>query len=426
MDKYERIVKEVSEFLHTYLKAGYVKVDSFSHKIHQQIDRFEQLFIVRFLLQEETKQFVSDLPMLIRNFKTTTATKQLTNIAEVRGAIDWQETIRTRTNQNYADKLTFVTNENIRSYDTPENLVLKNLLTTLYDELYENDYVQKFYETDWFGTWKTLRRNVTTVLRKNIYLQRVPNIHISNRTLNNTMKHRNPLYKKAALILAQYNRFMRGQYDEEELEQLLRETFILPQEEDVLFELYWVIQLIKHNTKTSTLHLMDGTENIVASWERGEYEYAIYHDSTGPRELSFTTYISELKDSTHSYVERLYASFQMVNEYREKYFNRGKQDIFHQGRPDIIVVVRYKETGELVKLIIGEVKNSHDIGYITTGLHELLDYIHLVKQDGEYAQGNIPVKGLLCTDEIEWNENSTEGDLVQIVTPTFKKGLRVL
>src|SRR5699024_3428493 len=172
--------------------------------IHQNIDRFEQLFIIRFLLQEETKQFVNELPALIRNFKTTTTMTQQTNIAEVRGGIDWQETIRKRINQNYTDKLTFVTNENIRSYDTPENLVLKKLLTTLYNELFENDYVQNFYKMDWFNEWNALKRNVAIVLRKNIYLQRVPNIHISDRMLHNAMKHRNPLYRKAALLLAQY------------------------------------------------------------------------------------------------------------------------------------------------------------------------------------------------------------------------------
>src|SRR5699024_3067995 len=189
------------------------------------------------------------------------------------------------------------------------------------------------------------------------------NIHISDRMLHNAMKHRNPLYRKAALLLAQYNRFMRGQFEQEELEQLLRETFILPKEEDVLFELYWVIQLIKHNTKTSTLYLLDGTYNLVASCEKESYSYFLYHDSTGSGELSFTTHISELRSSANPYVERLYDSFQMANEYGEMFFNRGKQHIFRQGRPDIIVAIRHNEKDELVKLVIVEVKNTKRINY---------------------------------------------------------------
>lgn len=425
MAKYDRIVNEVAEFLHTYLKAGYLQIDSFSQKIHQDIDRFEQLFVIRYLLQTETKAFVAQLPTLIRNFKTTTTAKSQTNIAEIRGTIDWEETLRTRMNQNYADPLTFVTNENIRSYETAENLVLKNLLTILYTELYENDYVQSFYNTNWFKEWNTLKENLATILRKNIYLQRVPKIAISDRMIHATKKHRNPLYRKAANLLAQYKRFMRGDFSEAELAQLLRETFILPEEEDVLFELYWIIQIIKQNTDESRLHLMDGRDNIVASWESKAYTYAIYHDSSGPSELSFRSYIDELKNSQNPYTERIYQSFQSANEYRKKFFNRQKQTIFQQGRPDFIITVRQKQSGNLEKIIIGEVKNTKRNNYAAIGLQELLDYIHLAKIENNYIDQKISIKGLLCTDEIDWNENSSKADLVQIVTPTFREGLHL-
>src|SRR5690625_4676077 len=97
----ERILKEIAHFLHAYLKDGYVQMDSFSKKIHPNIERFEQLFVLRFLLHDETKRFVEQLPELIRKFKTTSRQIQQTNISEVRGSIDWPETIRTRLNTNY-------------------------------------------------------------------------------------------------------------------------------------------------------------------------------------------------------------------------------------------------------------------------------------------------------------------------------------
>src|SRR5690625_3007434 len=186
----EQMVQEIAAFLHTYLKAGYVQLDSFSQKIDQRIDRFEQLFIIRFLLHERTKQFVRNLPFLIRNVKTITTTERQTTVAEVRGAVDWMETIRTRVNQNYADKLTFVTNEHIRSYDTQENLVLKRLLTILYETLYNNEYVKKFYREQWFSEWNELKRNVRHTLYKNIYIQRVSHVPVSDRMIVNTTKHR--------------------------------------------------------------------------------------------------------------------------------------------------------------------------------------------------------------------------------------------
>ena len=413
----EQMVKEIAAFLHTYLKAGYVQLDSFSQKIDQRIDRFEQLFIIRFLLHERTKQFVRNLPFLIRNVKTITTTERQTNVAEVRGTVDWMETIRTRVNQNYADKLTFVTNEHIRSYDTQENLVLKRLLTILYETLYNNEYVKKFYREQWFSEWNELKRNVRHTLYKNIYIQRVSHVPVSDRMIVNTTKHRNPLYREAALLLSQYERFMRGEFEQEELEQLLRETFILPKEEDTLFELYWVVQLIKQNTETSTLHLMDGTDHLVASWEKGAYHYYVYHDSTGPKELSFNILRTELKDSVDPYVQRIYDAFEQANKYGEAWFGREKSNIFRLGRPDIIVVIRHKESEKMVKLIIGEVKNTTSTNYAMTGLRELLDYIYLVKYNDDYAHGRIPVQGILCVGDVEWGGTSENDDHVKLVTP---------
>src|SRR5690625_470672 len=413
----EQMVQEIAAFLHTYLKAGYVQLDSFSQKIDQRIDRFEQLFIIRFLLHERTKQFVRNLPFLIRNVKTITTTERQTTVAEVRGAVDWMETIRTRVNQNYADKLTFVTNEHIRSYDTQENLVLKRLLTILYETLYNNEYVKRFFREQWSSEWDELKRNVRHTLYKNIYIQRVSHVPVSDRMIVNTTKHRNPLYREAAILLSQYERFMRGEFEQEELEQLLRETFILPKEEDTLFELYWVVQLIKQNTETSTLHLMYGTDHLVASWEKGAYHYYVYHDSTGPKELSFNILRTELKDSVDPYVQRIYDAFEQANKYGEAWFGREKSNIFRLGRPDIIVVIRHKESEKMVKLIIGEVKNTTSTNYAMTGLRELLDYIYLVKYNDDYAHGRIPVQGILCVGDVEWGGTSENDDHVKLVTP---------
>lgn len=427
MPNQEKIIEEIASYLHTYVKEGYVRFDSFSKKIHPNINRFEDLFSLRFLLHEDTKSFVQELPKLIRNFKTITRTKQLANRAEIRGAIDWPETIRTRLQTNYKDKLTFVTNETFRSFDTQENLVLKNLLVLLQNELYHNPYVTKFLDRAWFQDWKSLRQPVDKILRENIYLQRVPEAPLSVRSIKNTMKHRNPLYRRAAHLLDRYLRFKRGDFEQEEYEQLLRETFILPKEEDVLFELYWAIQIIKANTDESTLYLMDGSDNMIASWEKGDYYYTLYHDSTGPRDLSFQTYADELKSKDNKYIQQLHKSFEQTNQYAEIFFNRPRTKLYRQGRPDLILIVRHKETNEIEKIMIGEVKHTTDINYAIRGLEELLDYIHLVKYKGEYAYGQLPVKGLLYLGEIEGQEDIEQGgekEIIQIVTPTNKKGLK--
>src|SRR5699024_11569913 len=101
----------------------------------------------------------------IINNKTITRTKQLANRAEIRVSIDWPETIRTRLQTNYKDKLTFVTNETFRSFDTQENLVLKNLLVLLQNELYHNPYVTKFLDRAWFQDWKSRSEEHTSELQ---------------------------------------------------------------------------------------------------------------------------------------------------------------------------------------------------------------------------------------------------------------------
>lgn len=240
----------------------------------------------------------------------------------------------------------------------------------------------------------------------------------------NTRKHRNPLNRKAAKLLARYESFMRGQIDQAELEQLLRESFILPKEADVLFELYWVIQIIKQNTDESPLYLIDGTENLVATWENDEYQYEIFHDSSGPQELSFTIMANELQESNEPYLQRIHESFQKAKEYGTQLFNRTRSDIFRQGRPDIIVAIREKETKKLVKLLIGEVKYTTKVNYALTGLRELLDYMYLVKYKNTYRCDSLPVEGILCVDEIESNDNKGN-EFIRLVTPISKKGLKL-
>ncbi|MCS0543759.1 hypothetical protein NXY55_27685, partial [Aeromonas veronii] len=166
-------------------------------------------------------------------------------IGEVRGQIDWGQTIKERLARNYRDTTIFSTNESIRSFNTPENLVLKELLLLLYAILFKDSYIQGFEKAKWFADWQGIKGNVTQALRKNIYLQRVDNKKVSDRMIQKTVNHRNRLYRDAAKLLQSYRSLTNGQYSKEDIEGLLRETFIAPDNVDVLFELYWVIQIIR-------------------------------------------------------------------------------------------------------------------------------------------------------------------------------------
>lgn len=118
---------------------------------------------------------------------------------------------------------------------------------------------------------------------------------------------------------------MSGNYSEEDINTLLRETFIALYNVDVLFELYWIVQLIKQNTDESKLHLMDGSQNMVASWETESYVYRLYHDSTGSNAVHFGVGASEIAESDNRdpYLHQKYQSFTESNNLAQEFFGRA-------------------------------------------------------------------------------------------------------
>ena len=396
--KEEEVLEEISGFLHGYLKAGKVRLNSFISKVNTNISNIEQLLTIRFLLRNETKEFVRKLPTLLKRFKTTTFLENETYYGEVRGQIDWSQTLKKRVEHNPKDKTVFSINESIRSYNTPENLLLKELLGILYKVLFKDNYIKGFENREWFMEWQELKNHVFHVYKKNIYLQRVDAFSVSDRIIEKTLSHRNKLYRNAARLLAFYRKLMNGKFSEQDIKNVLQETLIAPDNIDVLFELYWIIQLIKKNTDVSQLHFMDGSHNLVASWDTDSHLYKLYHDSTGSGEVKFSISSNEISESNNVYLKRKYQSFTSANELANEFFGRKTSNFLWQGRPDFLLEVYNKQTSRIVKLIIGEVKNTSRVDYAITGLEELLDYLHFVKNSkGDFLLGSpITVLGLLC------------------------------
>lgn len=423
----EGILEEVAGFLHGYLKSGTVNMDSFISKINPNISNLEQLLTIRFLLKKETKQFVQALSGLLKRFKTTTWMKNEVSNGEIRGEIAWDETIKERLAGNYGDPTIYATNESIRTYETPENLVLKELLRVLYDALFTDEFIKGFEEATWFKEWQQLKGNVARAYKRNIYLQRVARGHVSTRMIVKTKAHRNRLYREAALLLFDYRKIIHGNYSEDDLRSLLQSTFIAPDNKNVLFELYWVVQLIKQNTENSQLHLMGPSQNMVASWGDERYTYKLYHDSIGSGALRFGIESSEIKTSENPVVQRKYMSFTASRFLAESLFGKKRSTLIWNGRPDFLVEMYEKDTSKLARIIVGEVKNTRNRNYVMTGLEELLDYIHFAKdQGGNYIQGgNIQIQGILCTGNVSFNDGIAT-DSVKMVTREKDNGLRIV
>ncbi|SIS90591.1 hypothetical protein [Salimicrobium salexigens] len=402
----EELIEEISDFLVVYLKSGKVGFNSFIEKTDLEISNLDQLLQIHFLMQAEVKEFVRELPTLIRRFKTSTTLKQDTYHGKIKGQVNWPRTINERLAKNARDRTIFAVNERNREYAIKENQVLLELLQVLETILFttiDNKHYEKYA---WFQEWKNLKLIVRQMLTKNVYLSRVrrEQAKVTDRMVIDTLKHRNPLYRGAASLLQQYRKIKEGEMNEEEIRHLLRETFIFPKEESVLFELYWVVRLIETNTKKARLNVMDGNNNLVAEWEDKTYLYKLYHDSDGSSELNFSVSTKEVASYYHPFLNRQLASHRSAETLAHKFFGKGfDSSMYWRGRPDIIVEMYDKQDHQLKKVVIGEVKHTTNQEYAITGLRELLDYLTLIKnKSGEYLEdvGNVTVKGILFTDRV--------------------------
>ncbi|MDK2946332.1 MAG: hypothetical protein PWQ85_1111, partial [Geotoga sp.] len=143
---------------------------------------------------------------------------------------------------------------------------------------------------------------------------------------------------------------------------------------------------------------------------------------TGSNELMFKISVEEVKDSsiTNEFLKRQIKVYDKFREIGSKLFkDKEINENIWQGRPDIIIEVRNKETNELKKVILGEVKYTTDKNYVLEGLRELLEYIYFLKDKYgnfiyESSNKEIEIKGILFTDKIE--HECINNELVRVVS----------
>ena len=410
----EEMLEEISDELIVYLKQGSIKIDSFLKKLDLNINNLDQLLRIHFLLKPKVKNFIEELPYLIRNIKTSTQKNNREVNGEIRGRIDWQATIAHRSKSNFTDKSRFVCQQVDKDFNIKENLVLKKFLNIL-DEILINDLNSSWSDYQWLSDWFSsdgLFNSFDQIINKNIYLKRInlDNIIITDRMINDSKKSRNILYRKAAELLEFYNDYIENnswQENEEEIIKLLNKSFIRPKEESVLFELYWVIKLIRANTGDYSLELLDGGDNLTAEWNRGNYKYRLYHDSTASNELNWNVDINEISNSADPYLKRKASSYREAVEI-SSVFNSKLSSSYWSGRPDIIIEIRNRNDNSLKKLVVAEVKYTINHETAKGGLKELLDYLYLVKDSNhqyfDLRENKIELEGLLLVDQIT-NEN---------------------
>lgn len=404
----EDIIEEVASYMHTYLKEGRLSIQPFLKDLSINIDSLKDLLKIKFLLQENTESFVEKMPGRLRRFKTTTISSKELVHNDIRGRILWQDTYQERYKSGN-DSTIYITSKQNRSYDTDENLVLKETLVIIEQLLYKDKLYNAIEKMSWGVQWKELSLHVKHALHKNSYIERVTFQQTTRKQRLRASQHRLPLYREAANVLKNYYRLMRGEYTTEELKDILYNTFIMTDNEDTLMELYWTIQLIKERTSKETYFMISEGQTKVAEWRTADSLFIVSHNTSGPKDLLFSISFDELQSINHPIIKQLIRSKGWSEYYSREIFGTGYGKGFWSGRPDILIEKRNTESNRLEELIIGEVKNTSQTQYAKEGLWELSEYIYLLRdRNNQFLKHGLSIKGILCLGDLKVNETQFE------------------
>lgn len=342
--------------------------------------------------------FVSLLEHRLRSIDPAIHQELQAHQGEVRGTIDWNQTIKHRYSDGDIQGDTFVCKNQERTVQTTQNRVLLELLHTIQTILVRFD---KTIEPDddsiaWFSVWhrgSEMRQTLENAVN-NVYLSELDGetLIVSNRELREVLSDRRPLYREAATLLQTHRRIREGKITDQQAKKLFQMELFAPSNEDDgtadLFELYWIFELLKQFEQPRFQHISGSRGQLVALWEADGVEYMLFNDWQGHHrwddDREFRNYlqiefdVSDIEPerrtdaNTHEFVQRHQSVIRHKYAINERVFEYG------QGRktPDIVLlgVDKSTEPPTLEHVFIGEVKHSTSRGTIEEGVQQLLEY----------------------------------------------------
>ncbi|WP_435075646.1 hypothetical protein [Halorubrum sp. HHNYT27] len=445
----QALLADIADDFHTYLRKG-VRFDRVIDTAHPDldVDDIETLLRIHFVLTDagDTDESVGVLDFMrtledrIRQMKTTVSATSVEQRGEIRGRIDWPETTKRRARAGRFDEPLFVCRQPEERYDVDENLVLKRLLRLVH-EIVHTDLQPAVENPDgyeWLSEWvkpaddasrspESAAARLNRIYERNIYLQRIEEADkdVTDRTIESVKRSRSAFYRDAAILLDRYRRLMNQELDSDEARDILAHTVIAPEETETLFELYWIFRILDayDAVEYRVLTHWRNDPSTVATWEQDGSRFVISHDATG-ESLTFRESLDPDAVEPDGYLFRLNQVLTRWKSLSQDLLDYSASDSLWGGRPDILLQ-RYDrdETGEfeLAHVFVGEVKYTQNIGYVATGLRELLEYMAFVKrsQSGAYVEApedvlnSVSVRGLLFTDDLDQETQSP--DEIEIV-----------
>lgn len=454
-----QLIEEVASLANTYLGAGVsvpgVKSLSPEDKI-QDIDRLLcRYFVVTGIdhygaavspsseqASPEVIPFVEKLLGRVQRIKHTTEQSIEYGRGAVRGRIDWPETIEARSQRGGTDDTLFAYSRTDDRAEIPENRVLATLIDRLHSTIRElrseaGDSQQSYEWLDpWLGSESRLWDIIKQLKFQNPYLSEieVTDAPLSGQLIEQVRTSRAPLYREAAKLLEQYQRYRRGEYDETELRNLFNTLFVRPNNTAELFELYWAYRLVD-TFDDRFLIPVTGSSNLVAQWADEDVVYKLRYRSSSSDPPMF--YVA-LRDSTEekaildrefpngdTFAQRKFAAVDRAATVKEELLgSSGVKRSLYNGEPDLLLTKRNQETDALQGVFIGEVKWSESgseesvARQATRGIDNLCEYAELIRGDtGEYLSvdgESVPIEAAVFTRAYE--PAGSESHNIQLVT----------
>ena len=413
------LVDATKEEFAAYLAKGGLNERELSKKLDfsgVDIDDFDRIKQVHFVLSEPVVKFVQKLPRRIRKIKKESNRSSEIARGEIRGKINWGETTKLRHSKSYNDPSLFVCETPYFEYDIPENLVLKKLLSVIYEAV-ERDLKEIEYE------WRTDRwddgliTDIEQIFDRNVHVNRIrdpEDIQLRERDFDTARKSRNELYYKSYELLRKYQKLMANEFDDDdEVGELLDQTLVEPKELSTLSELFCVFRLVRglHNGYDGLqIQAIQKTSDAIARLESDDRTVKIYHDNQGS--LTWYEPIDEIDRPFPDYLQRFERVLDDYEAAANETIGKNIQRSLFGGTPDIVVEDYSKtEDGseELQRVILGEVKYTDKRKTFSNGLKELLKYIQYAQDDSGYLVDTLDeLEGLLMVDSVGFDQPTQE------------------
>lgn len=425
------LASRVRDELVTFLRNGTINEQRVTQTLDitdLQIENIDRLKRIHFCLSEPVIDYVKKLQERLRRVKTANQRERVATRGEVRGKIDWEETLKHRYSDSVGDRSRFTCETPYTEYNISENLVLKKLLwvihTTVESDLSEIDYEWRKQEDKWPEERISMFERLYS---RNVHLNRIAdgeNITVTPRMLNDTRVARQPLYTKAYTLYDRYERFLSNEPDDD-ISKLLQETLIIPERLPRLFELFCVFQLLNAlDLEGLQYQVIEPGADQLATMETPTHQVDIYHDRGGT--LTFYVPLRRIGDVEEEYFKRYRNTLERHKKLVDEFLDTDSRPSLYSGRPDIVMEV-YKKTEnsrQLRDVVLGEIKYTNSRRTFSAGLKELLEYIEFAQYDNASSdrdtryldEHGIDVQGLIITDGVDTKTQAPSGEQIVHLT----------